>query len=258
MTTLDKFCYSSKLRYVNPMEKVLLAVLTLIFVVVSRSIALGAAVFFIMSYLTVRLGGLSLRRYVKLVLIPLTFIILSTLAIIINISPVPLDAYAIKVGEVYITTGFESIRRCITLTVTAMSGVSCLYFLTLNTTITDILIVLRRLKCPQLICELMLLIYRFIFVLLEISHNIKTAQLSRLGYGTYRNSLRDFSSLSQTLFIRAMRKSNALYDSMESRGYDGEIRVLEESTEIDKKRMTAIVIFETVLLGFCLWIKLGA
>lgn len=257
MTTLDKFCYSSKLRYVNPTEKFLLAVLTLIFVVVSRSIALGIIVFFIMSYLTVRLGGIPLRRYVKLVLIPLTFIILSTLAIIINISPVPLDAYAIKVGETYITTGFDSIRRCITLTVTAMSGVTCLYFLTLNTTITDILTVLRRLKCPQLICELMLLIYRFIFVLLEISHNIKTAQLSRLGYGTYKRSLKDFSALAQNLFIRAMRKSNALYDSMESRGYDGEIKVLDECSPINSKRITMIIIFEVVLFAYSLWVKLG-
>ena len=76
---------------------------------------------------------------------------------------------------------------------------------------------------PQADPELMLLIYRFIFVLFEISSAIRTAQNSRLGNRDYRTSMKSFSALVSALFIRAMKKSNALYDAMESRCYDGTI-----------------------------------
>ncbi len=256
MIVIDKLCYLSKLRYVNPIEKFAFAVLTLIFLVVSRSIAMGVMVLILNGYLTVRLGGIPSRRYVHLMVVPLTFIVLSILAIIINISKVPLEAFAIPVGSYYITSGWDNIMRCLQLVVTAMSSVSCLYFLALNTTMTDILGVMRKLYCPKLMCELMLLIYRFIFVLLDTAYHIKTAQTARLGYGTYKKSLNDFSSLVQTLFIRSMKKSNALYDSMEARGYDGEINVLEENYPISKRNVLLITLFESALLLMVIWIKL--
>ena len=41
MILVDKLCYLSKLRYVNAGEKFAFAMLTLIFCIVSRSIAMG-------------------------------------------------------------------------------------------------------------------------------------------------------------------------------------------------------------------------
>ena len=46
---------------------------------------------------------------------------------------------------------------------------------------TDILEVLRKMRLPALLIELMMLIYRFIFLLLETASAIMTAQESRLG-----------------------------------------------------------------------------
>ena len=111
----------------------------------------------------------------------------------------------------------------------ALASVSCLYFLSFNTPMPDILNVLRVMRCPRIILELMLLIYRYIFVLLEIASNLRTAQNSRLGNKDYRTSLKSFGALASALFIRAIKKSNALYDAMESRCYDGTIRVLNET-----------------------------
>ncbi len=256
MIVVDKLCYLSKLRYVNPGEKFALAMLTLLFVVVSRSVAMGILVLAINGYLTMRLGGISPRRYLKLMLIPLTFLLLSTIAILLNISKEPLEAFALPVGGYYLTAGWEGINRCVQLIVTAISAVSCLYFLALNTTMTDILAVLRKLHVPKIMCELMLLIYRFIFVLLDVAYNIKTSQRARLGYGSYREGLRDFSTLIQALFVRAMTKSRRLYDAMEARGYDGEINVLEEHYPLSKRNIFFITAFEICLLSWTIWIKL--
>ena len=137
---------------------------------------------------------------------------------------------------------------------TAMAAVSCMYFLACNTTMTDLLIFLRRVKCPSLLMELMLLIYRFIFVLLVCAHSIALSQHSRLGYGGYKTSLRSFGMLVSGLFVRSVKRSSALFDAMESRAYDGVIQVLEEEYPVNKKELAGIIVFEAFLMVL-LWME---
>ena len=169
MITIDMLCYYSKLRYMNAMEKFTYAMLTLLFCVVSRSLAMAVLVLTVNGILTVRKGGIPFSRYWHYLMIPLTFLILSTLAVIINISPVPFDAAAVPLGTYYLTASYASIRKGIQMILTALASVSCLYFLSFNTPMTDVLSVLKKLHCPDLLVELMLLIYRYIFLLLDIS-----------------------------------------------------------------------------------------
>lgn len=117
----------------------------------------------------------------------------------------------------------------------------------------DILEVLRKLRCPKLLIELMLLIYRFIFVLLETASAIRTSQDCRLGNRDYKTALKSFGMLGSILMIRAVSRSNQLYDAMEARCYDGTIRILSENRPPKKKVIAAIILFDTALFVFSLW-----
>ena len=75
----------------------------------------------------------------------------------------------------------------------------------------------------------MLLIYRAIFVLLDIASAIQTAQNCRLGNRTFRSKLSCMGQMLSVLLVRSLKKSSLLYDAMESRLYDGKIQVLEET-----------------------------
>ena len=253
MIVIDKLCYYSKLRYVNVCEKLLYALITLLFCVVSRSILIAVLVFIANGILTVRKGGIPLSRYGRLMLLPFAFLFLSTFAIIINVSRVPLDAYAIPIGSFYITGSHASLLFGTQLILTALASVSCLYFLSLSTPMTDILTALRKLHCPEMIIELMLLIYRFIFVLMELASDMTTAQNCRLGNKDFRTSCKSFGALGSTLFIRAMKKSGALYDAMESRCYDGTIHVLTENYPPKRGEILAIVFYELLLFAITVW-----
>ena len=248
MIVVDKLCYSSKLRYVNAEEKFAFSLITLLICVTCRSILCAVIILATMGILTVKTGGTPFSRYRNLMTIPLTFLILSTAAIVINFSHTPLDAFAIPLGSIYITGSWNGIFRAAQLILTALAAVSCLYFLSLTTPMTDILEVLRKLRCPGLFIELMLLIYRFLFVLLEIASAIMTSQRSRLGNKDMKTSYRSFSQMVSVLFVRAMKKSNALFDAMESRCYDGHIRVLSETFPPRKKEIVGICCFEIFLL----------
>ncbi len=247
MIAIDKLCYYSKLRYVNACEKFLYALFTLFFCVFSKSMAAAVLVLAVNGILTVVKGGIPLSRYRHFMAVPLAFLLLSTFTIIINISRVPLDAYAIPIGSYYITSSRASLLFGLRLILTALASVSCLYFLSLNTPMTDILAVLKKFRCPELLIELMMLIYRFIFVLMNLAAVMSTAQNCRLGNKDFRTSCKSFGSMASTLFIRSMKKSNALYDAMESRCYDGKIHVLIENYPPRKKEVFLIILYETLL-----------
>lgn len=247
MLTIDKFCYLSKLRYKNASEKFAFALITLLFCVISRSAAVSGIVLLATGILTVRKGGIPLFRYLRFLLVPLAFLLLSTVAIFVNISRTPLDLFALPVGGFYLTGSRAAAADGVKLILTAMASVSCLYFLTFNTPMPDILNVLAKLHCPKLLIELMLLIYRFIFILLETASALSTAQASRLGNRDYRTACKSFGSLLAVLLLLAMKRSNALYDAMESRCYDGSIRVLNETCPPRAGEIAAIIGFELFL-----------
>ena len=157
------------------------------------------------------------------------FLALSSVAVLFFVSSSPQELFSFRLFSRYIGISRLSFSNWYSLMAVAFSGVSCLYFLILTTPVTDLLAVLRRLHCPWLLLELMLLIYRAIFVLLDIASAIQTAQNCRLGNRTFRSKLSCMGQMLSVLLVRSLKKSSLLYDAMESRLYDGKIQVLEET-----------------------------
>lgn len=255
MITIDKLCYRSGLRYENAGEKFAFSIATLCICVASRSIAVACIVLPVMGILTVWKGSVPFSRYLHYMAVPLAFMLLSTAAVMFHIRRSPMDLFAVPLGSWYFTTNMHSLLYGIQLILTALASVSCLYFLSFTTPMPDILEVLRKLHCPKLLIELMLLIYRFIFVLLDTASALTTSQNCRLGNRDYKTSIRSFGMLGSALMIRAVQRSNKLYDAMEARCYDGTIRVLSESRPPRKKIVAAIILFDTALFLFALWRK---
>ena len=253
MIAIDRLCYTSRLRKKNAEVKLCFSMVTLLICVVSRDPLAAAAALLTNGYLTVRRGGVPLKKYVKFLLVPLAFLILSTLAILFHITEEPLDLFAVKVGKHYLSGSRAGLFYALQLILTAEASVSCLYFLSMTTPMPDILNVLDRLHCPRLLSELMLLIYRYIFVLLDTASNITVSQQCRLGNRDYRTALKSFGALGSVLMLRAIGRARALYDAMEARCYDGRIRVLSDTSPGEKKDIVGVFLFETLLLILCFW-----
>lgn len=233
------------------------AVFTLAICVISRSAAAALAVLAVNGYLNVKKGKVSIRLYLKYLMIPLIFLILSTLAILVNVSGKPMDAYAIPVGEYYVTSSWAGLKRGMQMILTALASVSSLYVLSFHTPLTEILDVLKKLHVPGLFIELMLLTYRFIFILMESASAILTAQKARLGNRNLKTSIQSFGEMAAVVFVRSLKQSDALYNAMESRCYDGEIRVLAGEYQISKMRMFKMAVFGLLLIALAVWEKIG-
>ena len=183
---IDYYSYFSKLRFVNPYIKTAFFVFVLFYCVFMENIYVSLFVIITMAIITTLVGGINLKDYVYAMLLPLCFIMLSTITIAINFTSTPINDYSIKVLNFYIN--FGSRYRCIELLFRSMGAVSCLYGISMSTPIADIIQVLYSIKCPKLVVELMFLIYRFIFMLMDVLHNMTISATSRGGYDSYKNS----------------------------------------------------------------------
>jgi cobalt/nickel transport system permease protein len=93
----------------------------------------------------------------------------------------PSQLLSLKFGGGYLAVDDASLLYGVNLFFTALSAVSCLYFLSLTTPMVDIMGALRRMRCPAILIELMFLMYRFTFVLLDTAHAISILAKCRLG-----------------------------------------------------------------------------
>lgn len=249
MLNIDKYAYSSKLKNINPVGKFVFSVVTLIMCLLSNNILDSIIVIGVMGIATVFVGKTPLKVFLKLLTIPLAFLIIGILTITINYSVNP-DKFIISthIFGGFIGVSKLGIYKAVVLFFKVLASVCCLYFLSLSTPMVDILAVLSKLKVPKIMIEMMSLIYRFIFILLETVNTMFIAQNSRLGYNSIRSSYKSLGALISSLFIRSFKKANDMYTSLESRGYDGELNVILDEYTNDKTIYIITILLNLLLL----------
>lgn len=248
MLNIDKYAYRSRLIGINPIEKFLFTVLTMVVCLAANSIIASLLTLVIMTGVTILKGGVPWRFYFRLMLVPFSFLVIGVVTVAVNITQQPGNLlWSIGILGAYIGVTPNSLHTAAELFLKALGAVSCLYFLCLTTPVVDIISVLRKLKVPEVFLELMNLIYRFIFVLMETAERIYISQSSRLGYSNVVTGYRSFGQLVSTLFIRSYKRSQDLYMALEARCYDGNLNVLEEDFPISWKNILLIVALNILL-----------
>jgi cobalt/nickel transport system permease protein len=128
------------------------------------------------------------------------------------------------------------------------SALSCLFFLVLTTSITDLCVLLRRIRIPQVMVEMSMLIYRYIFLFLEIAEKMSLAQKLRLRRSGWLSSIRSLAMLGGSLFMRTLDQGERTLVAMNARGYDGEMRILDDFPSARKTALLGIVLFDILLI----------
>ena len=247
--------YARRSRYFawSPALKTGGCVLLLVLCVASPSPWVPLALALIMAFLTVW-GGIRFHDYLALLSLPAAFLLLSGLALLWDYVPVMDGVAAIPLWNGWLVVTAAAQVRARLVMARALGAVSCLYFLSLSTTMPEILSVLRRAHVPSVMTELAVLIYRYLFVLLSVYQSMKDAAASRLGYSGFARSIRTTGSVYGNLLATSFRRSGACFDAMESRCYDGEIRFLEREKPVT---LPAALLFGGLLAGTVACMMIG-
>lgn len=246
--SIDYYTYISGLKNINPSFKILFSIITLFLCICLNNIYTSIFIIISMGILTVYKGKISFHNYLSLLTIPLTFIVLASIPIAIGFSKQPIGEFNLNLGEFYIYSSREDIFDSVNLIFKALGAISALYTMTLSTSSSEIISSLKKIHVPKIIIELMTMIYRFIFIIMEVQIKMTNSAKSRLGYVDYRTSLKTFGNTLSNLFIVSLKKASTYYSAMESRCYDGEINFLEEEKQLEKKYILYAVIYFLVVL----------
>ena len=253
MTSIDSLACRSGLRGKSPTLKVSYALLTLAVCLLAQNSLVPVLVLGVNLHRLIRHGGVSPRCCRSYLAIPLVFLMVSSGCILLNWSSSPMDLFAIPLGRHYLTGSRAALRYAVRLALTALACVSCLYYLAMTTPVPDILHVLKKWHCPDLLLELMLLIHRYSFLLLSTARAIRTAQKSRLGNRSFPAALKSFGGMGSALFVRSVLRARRQYEAIEARCYDGSLRVLSPQSVPEPKALTVLLLWEGLLVFVGLW-----
>ncbi len=214
-------------------------------------------VILLMAGLVILAGRIPALFYLKLMFLPMFFLVVGVLTVAFSFSPK--DTYpflwGFKLGGYTLGVTAAGLATAQELFLKSLGAVSCLYFLSLTTPMVEILAVLKKLKLPSLFIELMTLVYRFIFVLLETTDEILISQSSRWGYATVKTSYFSLGQLGANLFIKSYHHSQMLFTTLLARCYQGNLNVLEKSYTLSGKNLAMFAAIELILLALGLWFK---
>ena len=223
----DELAQISRLKKVNPTLKFWMSLALTVISVASKNPYTGLFLMLAMFIIAVIVGGTSINRYIQTIVLPVSFLLIGGLALLFEVSSGPTGVLNLNVFGFWLIVSENAQSQTALVISRAFGAVSCLCALSISTPMPDIIGVLRRARCPGFIIDLMYLIYRYIFILMSLHHEMRNAARSRLGFRGYRTSLRATGKIYASLLARSFQFAGRNFDAMESRCYDSGIVFLE-------------------------------
>ncbi len=235
---LDDYALDNGLRDASPSLKLFLGLASMIICVSSSSPLAPLFVALTMSLATMLLAKIPGRIYSHLLLVPLSFALLSAAVVAFMhgggtaLIQLPLFGLDLAVRE-------EGAKMAFLLLARTFGGMCSLYFIALTTPMIEIFATLRSLGIPSSIIELSMMIYRYIFVFLDQAARIHSAQVMRLGDVRARSAINSFAMLASVLFLRSWEQGERLVLAMDCRCYDGKLEMMEQAAKATGRQMLA-------------------
>lgn len=243
---LEDVAQKNGLREVNTWVKLAAGLGAIVLCLLSTGYAAPLLIALLLSCAVLILARVDIRTYAELFLVPLWFALMSAIVIVLISggedvfwSWDPLPFLSLSVTRESINTGFFILCRVI-------GGMSALLFIALTTPMTDLFVVMRKVRVPDFVIDLAMIIYRTIFSLLDQVRQIHRAQVMRLGYSGWGESIHTFAMMCGAAFIASWDAGDDLVRAMDARCYDGKFALLGENRPVEFRPLVALVTFLVV------------
>ena len=221
---MDYIAHHNALTESNPYFKLFLTVILLIVTLALDNLYFDVFIFIVMSIVILAIAKINYKSYLKFLSIPMAFLVITCIFLMLFFAKGDV-IYETGIWGIVVTT--DSVHYAVYTFMRVLGCLPSLGFLALTTPITKIFNCLRTLKVPVVMVEIALLMYNTIFIFLNEIDTMQKAQHTRLGYHSYKSSMKSLGALISTIFLRSLDKSETLQHSLDSRGYNGELPVYE-------------------------------
>ncbi len=137
--------------------------------------------------------------------------------------------FAVNPGSFRIVGYTEGFELGFVILTRIVASAAVLLFLSVTTPVHEMGYALVWLRVPKVIVEILLLTYRYIFVLWDEGMRIREAQTLRLGYPSWKRTsgwkcaFRSTATLMGMVIIRAYDRADHTFSAMQVRAYNGNI-----------------------------------
>jgi len=221
---LEGCAHRNALRDVSPQLKLVLGLGLMVIALAAQSP--GALVLVFLAALGLSLGAARIPPglYFRVLAVPAGFVLVSSALLVVLTQGGP--AYAsLDLAAIHVAVTRDGLALGLTQTLRTFAGMAALLFVAMTTPMISLFASAVRLGVPVVIVDLAMLIYRFIFVLLDEAATVLDAQTSRLAYGRPRGAIKAFSMLAGAVFLRAWQSADELVLAMDARCYDGRLEL---------------------------------
>ena len=250
---IDTLAYSSRLRHLPPAQKLWLAIAVLLLALITHY-PVQIVIFGWMSVWIVVYAGIPAQIYGSMLLGVLTFLVTSLPALILDYtgvnSPVvqadalwQLDLWG---GHLYLSR--QGLFQAVEVVFRSLASTAALFFIVLTIPVIELATTCGRWGCPPILIELLLLAYRFIFLLSDTAQQIITAQIARGGYRTQKLAMNSLSLLIRQLIQRTASRYQQLALGVKARGFEQEFRFWQPDVYQYSPRYAAEAIAGCVVL----------
>ena len=243
---LDNVAQNSTFRHIHPGTKILLGLGSLIICLVSPTPVVPLISGVILSLVLLIRARVSPFVYAELLLAPAVFTALSIIVLLFMLGGGEVIWQFSPVSWINLTITDGAVRQSVLILFRVFGCTISLFFIALTTPMTDLFNIMKRCRIPVELIDLMMIMYRYIFIIYEQAREIWQAQIMRLGYSRPRESIRSFSMLCGMLFISSWIAGEDLIGAMDCRCYDGIIPSLDQAEPV---RMLSLIPVISYLIG---------
>ena len=240
---LEDIAQKNRLREVNTYLKLMAGLGAILLCLLSSSYISPLFIAVVLTGATLFLARVDAKTYAELFILPLWFALMSVAGIILITGGHDIFWQWDIMPGFSLSITRESINQGMFVFCRVIGGMSALCFISLTTPMTDIFTTFRQCRMPETVIDLMMIIYRTIFILMDQVIQIYHAQIMRLGYSTYRESIQSFATLCGAAFIASWDAGDDLIRAMDARCYDGRFALLGENRNVEFVPGLAVVIF---------------
>ncbi len=255
---LDNVAQQNAYRYIHPGTKLILCVGSLLICLISPSPVVPLLSGIILSIVLIAPAKVSPILYAGLLAGPAIFTFISVIVLIFLVGGGDVIWQFNPWPWLNLTVTEASLREG-TLVLCRVFGCSVsLFFLTLTTPTTDLFNGMKRVGIPIELIDLMMIIYRYIFIVYDQALEIWQAQVMRLGYRKPVEAVRSFSMLCGMLFISSWNAGEDLIRAMDCRCYSGIFPSLDRAEPMRLKSLAPVAMYLVFLSGILFVTTTGA
>jgi cobalt/nickel transport system permease protein len=240
---LEDIAQANGLREVNTYLKIVMGLGAIILCLLSRSYIAPLFIAILLSGAIIFLARIDARTYVELFMVPVWFAAMSVIVIILMSGGNEIYWSWNPFSWLSLSVTRESLNEGIFVFCRVIGGMSALIFIALTTPMTDLFIVMKRCRIPEAVLDLAMIIYRTIFMIMHMLVQTYQAQVMRLGYSSFRESIESFSTLCGSVFIASWGAGEDLVRAMDARCYAGKFAVLGEAGPVNFYSLAGVGLF---------------